>query len=233
MQRPSLSSIVSFASQTSEWLVLLILLGASTPPILLRRSSLTMVPSFNLLDGSWILDTSYKAAGGIWFGRDVAFTYGPLFQWLSSAPSRWIGISAGSILATWYTLPFCVIIIATFLSARLLLPAAPGWRRAILVLLAVVFWSPSDVRVSFCLLAFAIFLRLCDAVVAGKTPVLVCALTAAAICNMAFLLSADSGVCLPRGIRAVSCGHVNRPRQSFTGKGELSDPEAWFSSPPW
>ena len=101
MQRPSLSSIMSFASQASEWLVLLILLAASTPPILFRRTSLTIVPPFNLLDGSWILDTSYKAAGGIWLGRDVAFTYGPLFQWLSSAPSRWIGISVGSILATW------------------------------------------------------------------------------------------------------------------------------------
>ena len=92
---------MSFASQASEWLVLLILLAASTPPILFRRTSLTIVPPFNLLDGSWILDTSYKAAGGIWLGRDVAFTYGPLFQWLSSAPSRRIGISVGSILATW------------------------------------------------------------------------------------------------------------------------------------
>jgi hypothetical protein len=194
MQRPSFSAIVSFASQASEWLVLLLLLAAATPPILLRRASLTIVPSFNLLDGSWILDTSYKAAGGIWFGRDVAFTYGPLFQWLSSAPSRWVGISVGSILATWYTLPFCVIVIATFLTARLLLPAAPAWRRAILALLAVVFWSPSDVRVSFCLLAFAIFLRLGDAVMARKTSVLVGALTAAAICIIAFLLAADSGV---------------------------------------
>ena len=101
---------MSFASQASEWLVLLILLAASTPPILFRRTSLTIVPPFNLLDGSWILDTSYKAAGGIWLGRDVAFTYGPLFQWLSSAPSRWIGISVGSILATWLRGPNSVTV---------------------------------------------------------------------------------------------------------------------------
>ena len=45
--------------------------------------------AINLIDDSWLLDTSFKASRGLWFGRDVAFTYGPLFQWLSSAPARW------------------------------------------------------------------------------------------------------------------------------------------------
>ena len=55
--------------------------------------------------------------------------------------SRWIGVSAGSVYATGYTLPLYLAILATFLTARLLLPEAAGWRRALLVLLAMVFWS--------------------------------------------------------------------------------------------
>src|ERR1035438_6699193 len=76
-----------------DWCLLLLLLAACTPAILFRHRALFIAPPLDLLDGSWLLDTSYKAATGIWFGRDVTFTYGPLFQWLSSAPSRWLGIS--------------------------------------------------------------------------------------------------------------------------------------------
>ena len=194
MQRPSLSRTALLASQASEWLVLLLLLAASTPAVLIRHGSLTTVPALNLLDDSWLLDTSYKAAGGVWLGRDVAFTYGPLFQWLSSAPSQWLGASMGTILATRDTLLFCVVVLATFFSARLLLPETAGWRRAVLMFLAVVFWSPPDARVSLCLLAFAIFLRLCDGVLAGKRAVVTSAFAAAAVCVTMFLFSADSGI---------------------------------------
>ncbi len=191
--RPSLRRAASLAVRSSEWLVLLLLLAASIPPVLLRHQSLTPISKLNLLDGSWVLDTSYKAAGGIWFGRDVAFTYGPLFQWLSSAPSRWIGISTGTIYATWHTLPLLLIVVFTFLTARLLLPQIAVWRRALLVLLAVVFWSPPDLRVSLCLLSFAVFVRVTDAVALDKHLTLG-ALTAAAICVAAFWLSADTGL---------------------------------------
>ncbi len=194
MNRRTLLRVAFGATQSTEWLVLIILLVASIPPVLVRHQSLTVVSTLNLLDDSWILDTSYKAVNGIWFGRDVAFTFGPFCQWLSSAPSRWIGISTGAIYATSYTLPFFLVILATFLTARLLFPAAAGWRRALLVSLAVVFWSPPDVRVSVVLLAFAIFLRLSDAVASPGFAVLVGALAAAAICLAAFLLSADTGL---------------------------------------
>lgn len=194
MVRPSPGSIASVVSRASEWVVLLFLLLAATPPILFRHQSLTSIPKLNLLDGSWLLDTSFKAAGGIWFGRDVAFTYGPLFQWLSAAPSRWIGVSTGAIYATWYTLPFYLIILGTFLTVRLLLPEAAGWRRALLLLLAIVYWSPSDVRVSLCLPAFAIFVRLTDAAAAPGAAVLLRALAAAVICAGACLISVDTGL---------------------------------------
>jgi len=180
----------------SEWLVLAFLVLASIPPELIRPTSLKVVPPFSrisMIDASWLLDTSYKAAGDIWFGRDVAFTYGPLFQWLSSAPASGIGISTGAIFATWYTLPLLVVIVATFFTARLLLPEAAPWRRALLVLLAVVFWSPPDVRLSVTLLAFAVFVRTTEALASGGRT-LRCALGLAAICAAAFWLSADTGL---------------------------------------
>jgi hypothetical protein len=175
-------------------LVLAFLVAASVPPVVLRHESLTIVSKLDLLDGSWLLDTSYKAATGVWFGREVAFTYGPLYQWLSSAPSRWIGISTGTVLATAYTLPLFVIILSTFLSARMLWPGASAWRRALLVLLAVVFWSPPDVRTSVCLAAFLIFARIADVAGKGSSALGPLAIAAAVMCVAAFLLSADTGL---------------------------------------
>jgi len=177
--------------------VLIVLLALYVPPILIRHQALTIVPSLNLIDDSWILDASYKAAQGIWLGRDVAFTLGPAYQWLSSAPTRWLGTSSGTIYATWYTLPLFVVILATFFTARLLLPATAAWRRALFVLLAVIFWSPPDVRVSLSLLAFAIFLRLTDAVAASISlgfALIGASVAAATICTTAFLVSADTGL---------------------------------------
>jgi len=194
MNRAKLSRAASIVVRSSEWLALAFLVIASIPSLLIRHTSLTIVPVLDLLDGSWLLDTSFKAAGGIWFGRDVAFTYGPLFQWLSSAPARWIGLSMGSIYATWYTLPTLILIIATFLTARLLLPEAGAWKRGLLVLLAVIFWSAPDVRSSLCVLAFAIFIRLTDVAASGARRIAICAAASAAICIAAFLLSADTGI---------------------------------------
>ncbi len=191
MSRPNFDRVGEFASRASEWLVLAYLLVAATPPILFRHRALSLVGHLNLLDGSWVLDTSYKASGGIWFGRDVAFTYGPLFQWLSSAPSRWVGVSAGSVYATWYTLPSYLAFLATFLTARLLLPEAAAWRRALLVLLAIVCWS-QDLRAALCLLAFALFVRLTDDAV--HNGVASRGFAAAVVCATAFLISADTGI---------------------------------------
>ena len=190
--KPTLHRAVSLANLSSEWVLLLGLLVASLPPLLFRHKSLVAASKLDLLDGSWVLDTSYKASAGILLGRDVAFTYGPLFQWLSSAPAHGIGISMGAIYATWHTLPLLLVVVATFLTVRLLLPQAAPWRRAVLLLLAVVFWSPPDARFSICLLAFAIFVRMTDPVACGK-PVALPALAAAFICTAAFWFSADTG----------------------------------------
>ena len=184
----------SVASGLSEWLVLFALLVLAIPPVLLRRNSLTIIPWINFVDGSWFLDTAYKASGGIWFGRDVAFTYGPVGQWLFSAPARWSGLAIGTIYPTWYTLPLLLIVVATFLTARLILPDVAAWRRALLVLLAVVFWSPPDLRISLCLLALAIFVRLTASAGVFASSVAPPAAVAGAICIAGFWLSADTGL---------------------------------------
>lgn len=219
MNRQTLSRAASRAAQSTEWVVLVVLLLGAIPPILIRHHSLTIVSGLNLIDDSWILDTSYKAAGGIWLGRDVVFTYGPLFQWLSSAPARWMGLSTGSIHATWYTVPMLVIILSTFLTVRLLLPGAAAWRRALLVLLAVVFWSAPDVRVSLVLLAFAVFVRFTDRQVASAGALLATAIVAAAICIVAFLVSADTGLyALAALVLCVAAGAITRERKRQLAK---------------
>lgn len=194
MNRHSLRRTAAVTAQSMEWLTLAFLLATSIPPVLLRHKSLTIVSDLDLLDGSWVLDTVYKAVTGIWLGRDVAFTYGPLYQWLSSAPSRWIEISTGEILATSYTLPLLVIILSTFFSARLLFPVASALRRTVFVVLAVVFWSPPDVRTSVCLLTFLVFVRIADAVAKGSPRRMWLAFASAIICLAAFLLSVDAGL---------------------------------------
>jgi hypothetical protein len=220
MNRNSLRRGASLAAQSIEWVILAILLAACVPLVLLRPQTLTLIPSFSLLDGSWVLDTSYKASTGLWFGRDVAFTYGPLFQWLSSAPSRWIGLSTGSVEATWYALPLLLMVVCTFVTARLLLPEAAAFRRALLVLLAVVFWSPPDVRVAVTLLAFAIFLRLTQKVTAMTSAVVLLGVAAASICMAAFLLSADTGVYSVAAL--VLCGGATAITVSQRRRGRLA-----------
>lgn len=215
MNRHSLRRAAVLAAPYAEWLVLLILVALAIPPVLIHHDSLTVVSHLDLLDGSWLLDTTYKAAGGIWFGRDVAFTYGPLYQWLASAPARWIGISTGTIYATSYTLPLIVIILSTFLCARLLFPETSAWKRTLFVLLAVVFWSPPDVRMSVCLLAFLIFVRMVETVAKGPSARVLLAIAAAFLCLAAFLLSVDTGLYSVAGlllcVMAAAAAHAMAP----------------------
>src|SRR5271165_3106842 len=208
----SLRRAAAWAGQSTEWLVLGLLLAACIPPVLLRPRSVTIVPFVPLLlDGSWVVDTGYKAAHGIWLGRDVAFTYGPLYEWLLSAPSRWIGVSTGTIFATANMLPSLVSVLAIFAGLRLLLPEVSPWRRALL--LAVMFWSPPGIRLALCLLAFVIFVRLSDATAARTAGFVLPALGAAILCLACFLVSADAGVyCLAALVLSLAATAVVKAR---------------------
>ena len=95
------------SSQSCCWLL------ASFPAAWLSPQAVTLVPNLGLIDDNWHLDSTYKALRGIWIGRDVAFTHGPLFQWLSSIPARSMPISFGGLYATWNTVPlWCAIVFA-------------------------------------------------------------------------------------------------------------------------
>lgn len=187
------SRAMDWTARWSEWLLLVALIAACLPAILVRRHSLIDVPvPINFVDQSWTLDIGYKAARGVWLGRDSLFTYGPLYEWLSGAPARWLGASTGTILATANMLPMLAGILAIFIAARLLLPGVSPWRR--LLFLAVVLWTFPGIRIAICLGAFAAFLRLAEAVACRRSGVVLASLGAAVICVASFLISTDAGI---------------------------------------
>src|SRR5512142_3175676 len=88
-----------------DWLAVLLLGLASFPTVWLAPQTVTIFPNFGLIDDNWHLDSPFKALRGIWIGRDVAFTHGPIFQWLSSIPGRFLPHSFSALYATWNTIP--------------------------------------------------------------------------------------------------------------------------------
>ena len=172
---------------------MLLIVLASMPAAWLSPRSLTVVPSPGFIDDNWHLDAVFKASRGIWIGRDVAFTHGPLFQWLSSIPGRSMGVSMGGIYPTWDTVPLWCAVILAFLTLRLLLPEQRPWKRFLLLLLLCIFWGPS-LRTTFAVFGFAVFLRGWYAVIEGHLKGYVFGCVAALLCATAFLLAADQGI---------------------------------------
>ncbi len=185
-----------FRRLISYWDILsvFLLIAATVPPILLSPRSLYIVWHPGLFDDSWVLDTSFKAARGIWFGREIAFNWGPLFQWLSSALARWTGVSMGTIYETFNTLPMWCGFLLTYFAVRLLLPEQATWKRFLLVLLLSVYWSPFDLRAPFACFLFAAFLRGWYAVRRDRINTVAFGFAAALLCVIAFLNKADNGV---------------------------------------
>jgi hypothetical protein len=176
-----------------DLLGLLVLLLAALPPQLLLPKTLTLISNPGYMDDDWHLDSAFKASQGIWLGRDVAFTRGPLFQWISSLPARHMGLSTGSVYATWRTVPTCLVILQLWLTIWLLLPEQPGWKRCLLLLLLCVFWSPS-LRMTTVLFLFALFVRGSYAVAGMRMNASLAGALAPLLCGAAFLLSTDTGI---------------------------------------
>src|ERR1022692_380292 len=177
----------------SDFLAVLLIVLASMPPVWLSTRMLTVVPSPGFIDDNWHLDAVFKASRGIWIGRDVAFTHGPLFQWLSSLPGRSMGVSMGSVYPTWNTVPLWCAVLLAFFTLRLLLPEQRPWKRFLLLLLLCIFWGPS-LRTTFAMLAFAVFLRGWYAVAEGRVKAYAFGCVAALLCATAFLVAADQGM---------------------------------------
>jgi hypothetical protein len=177
-----------------DFLAVLLLVVATVPPTMLSSKTLHIVWRPGLFDDSWVLETDFKAARGLWYGRDVAFDYGPLFQWLSSAPGRWMGVSMGAFYDTYNTLPLWFGFLLSYLTLRLLLPEQRPWKRFLLLLLLSVYWSPFDVRSPFAIFLFAVMLRGWYAVRQGQIRPWVLGIGAGFLCASAFLNNADTGI---------------------------------------
>ena len=169
-------------------------MAASLPVTWLSPGSLIILAHPGAFDDHWVFDTPFKTVRGVWFGRDVAFPYGPLFQWIFSAPARAMGLSMAAIYTTYRT-PFlwCTFLLG-YLTLRLLLPEQPPWKRFLLLLLLCFFWAPWDGRTALDILLFALFLRGWYAVREEALSPLLLGCGAALLCAGAFLYSADTGV---------------------------------------
>ncbi len=169
------------------------LMLVSFPAVWLSPHIVTLVPNLGLIDDHWQLDSTYKALRGIWIDRDVAFTHGPLYQWLSAIPARTLPLSFGAIYATWNTIPLGCAIVFAYFALRLILPEQPRWKRFILLLLLATYWEIS-LRATFPLLLFAVFLRLWYEVHDGRLRSAFAGIAGALLCATAFLVAADVGL---------------------------------------
>jgi len=192
---PKLASrpLRSWSAKHCHLLLLLVLVIASIPAAWLSPHSLVVVRDTSLIDDNWHLDEVFKLSRGIWVGRDVAFTHGPIFQLLSSLPALSMGASMGAIYATWVTVPAWFAFAFVYLALRLLLPEQTAWKRALLLALVLVFWEPS-LRNVFPLLVFAVLLRGWYAVIVGRAKAYVLGIVAAMLCIVAFLIASDTGL---------------------------------------
>jgi hypothetical protein len=179
----------------SYWdlLAVLLLVLASFPTVWLSHRTVTLVPNLGLIDDNWHLDSSFKALRGIWIGRDVAFTHGPIFQWLSAVPARSMPISFGALYATWNVVPLWCAVVFAYLTLRLLLSEQPCWKRFVLLLLLASFWETS-LRSTFPVLLFAIFLRSWYLEKDGRRQGPFVGLVGAIFCAIAFLIAGDVGI---------------------------------------
>src|ERR1035438_8281552 len=180
-----------------HWDLLAIVLLAliSTPLPWLSPRTLIVVTHPGAFDYNWVLDSAFKASRGIWFGPGVIFQYGPLFQWIWTAPARWIGLSMGTVYATWKdTSLLWLSLVLLYLTLRLLIPEQPAWKRFLLLLLLPVFWAPWDGRTILNIFLFVVFLRGWYGVREEQFKPVVLGCAAALLCAAAFLYSADAGI---------------------------------------
>jgi hypothetical protein len=193
--------------------VFLLVLSA-IPAALVLPKTLVLVARPGYMDDDWHLDEVFKASHGIWIGRDVAFTHGPLFQLLSGLPAYATGVSVGTIYATWNTVPMWCAIGIVYLCLRLLLPEQPPWRRCLLLLLLCVFWSPS-LRMAYPVLVFAATLRAGHEVMELRWKPYLASLSAAALAIVGFLFAGDTGVFCVAAVVAAVIGLAFEARASL------------------
>lgn len=171
--------------------LLLAMLAAVT---FLIRQGPALLSNFNFLDYSWAIDLAFKSHRGVWLGRDVIFTYGPLFQWMLGSFSAWPhGWSLGAYFNYGRWLLYSYVIVATWMIAALLLRGQPAWKRTFYILGLVVFWMYWDVRLLTCVLMFSLCVFACDRVAKSNGSPRRGALWLGPLLIITFLISADTG----------------------------------------
>jgi hypothetical protein len=175
-----------------DFLAVILLLLGSFPTTWLTHRTVTLVPNLGLIDDNWHLDYTFKALRHIWIGRDVAFTHGPVFQWLSSIPARTLPLTVGALYATWNTVPIWCAFLFAYIALRLILPEQPPWKRFVLLLMLASFWETS-LRTTYPVLMFAISLRGWYAVQAGRLRSYYAGIAGAILVALGFLIAGDTG----------------------------------------
>ncbi len=174
-------------------MVLLALIACPLP--WLSPRTLIVVTRPMAFDYNWVLDSAFAASRGIWFGSGIIFQYGPLFQWIWTAPARWIGLSMGTVYATWKdTSLLWFSLVLLYCTLRMLLREQPAWKRFLLLVLLAVFWLPWDGRTILNIFLFVLFLKGWYGVREGQFKPVLLGCTAAVLCAAAFLYSADAGI---------------------------------------
>lgn len=145
-------------------------------------------------DDSWKYDLLRKAQQHIWLGKDVLFTYGPLFQ-LTYIPIFWKhGLSLGEFYRLSYFVPVWVTIVLVFGATRFLLSQAEPWKRAFYFLLLVVFWARFDIKLCVPLFVFSAFLWMHENLPSRWFLTATYALAAGLLITLSFFMAADTGV---------------------------------------
>jgi len=145
------------------------------------------------IDNSWRFDLLVKARQHIWLGKDVLFTYGPLFQ-LCFVPIFWMrDLSLGEFFKVWFVVSVCVTIALTYGAGRLLLTQVEPWKRALYLLLLIIFWVQFDIKRCLPLFVFAVFLWIQERVPQSNWRMPLFALLSALLITSSFLIAADAG----------------------------------------
>ncbi len=193
-RRSSLVMTLTWIYDRLDFVVGILLVAGISIAILAIPRAPIVVGAINFIDQSWLLDLVFKTRQGVWLGRDVAFTYGPIAQLLWGLSSRIHGLSLGSAFKYVEFLPFLYVVIADIALAFLLLRGHPAWKRAFYILALVVFWQYFDFRVSTALLLFAISLYHFDKVLNPGSKTLWRSVLVALPLAASFLVSTDTGV---------------------------------------
>lgn len=151
------------------------------------------LPPLYMIDDSWRIDIAYRYSRGNWLGRDVLFTYGPLYELMTGLPARVMHQSdIGFIYRTWSVIPIAVSILLVYGIGALLLGSEPVWKRLLFLSVLVYFWCPFDVRPILVVFVLAVLVR--AMVNLDAHNVLPWAAVASSMIIGAFLVSADAGI---------------------------------------